>query len=310
VDKRYVAPALACLALAVPASASAHARSPTVALDYRLVLGTETRALPGISVSILDGDRTLRLRSGSRLVTVLGDLREPMLRIGPGGTWVDRSSATATAQRLAEAGRAWKRVHGGSSFAWHDHRLAPPPYGSGRPGPAATFSIPILVDGRPAVIRGTFVRYARPSLWPWLAVAASTVVAALLTARRRPAWRRWLAIGLGAAGGVAAIVALATFGAADSPSGGVAWGGIALAAVVGGAAAVALVRLDGEGRIQLAGLVGLAAAATSIGSLGVFRHGVVISVLPAPVARVLCLTALAGGLAAGATGLLTDERPS
>ena len=52
--------------------------------------------------------------------------------------------------------------------------------------------------------------------------------------------------------------------------------GIALALAV----AVALVRLDGERRVVLAGLVGAAAAVASLGSLGVFRHGVIVSVLP------------------------------
>ena len=47
--------------LAAPASASAHARTTTVALDYRLNLDRTTRSIPGVSVAIFDGDRALRV---------------------------------------------------------------------------------------------------------------------------------------------------------------------------------------------------------------------------------------------------------
>ena len=63
----------------------------------------------------------------ARTVVVLGDLREPMLRIDRTGAWANRASVTAAAEKLVQPGPGWKRV-GGSSFAWHDHRLAPPPY--------------------------------------------------------------------------------------------------------------------------------------------------------------------------------------
>ena len=90
-SKRLVAPFLAFVTLAVPAGASAHPKAATVALDYRLVLDAATRALPGVSVRILDGDRSLRIGVRRGRLVVLGDLGEPMLRIGATGTWVNEA---------------------------------------------------------------------------------------------------------------------------------------------------------------------------------------------------------------------------
>jgi hypothetical protein len=303
VRKRIVAPMLACLALAVPASASAHARTPTVALDYKLVLDERSRSLEGARVAILDGDRSLRIGVRTARVEVLGDLNEPMLRISHEGAWANRSSPTAVAARLVRNGRGWQQV-GGSTYTWHDHRLAPPPYRDGRAGVVASFHVPIRVDGQRTMIAGSFVRYRRPSAWPWILGAAVGVAAALTASRRLSHARAAITIGLGCTAGLAAIASLASFGAADSPSGRVGWVQLGLAAVVGAMAAVALRRLRGEGRVVLAALIGAAAAATVLGSLGVFRHAVVISSFSPMVARLLCALAFTAGVAGASTGLL------
>jgi hypothetical protein len=306
VRKRLVAPFLACVTLAAPASASAHAKSPTVALDYRLILDRATHGLPGVSVGILDGDRSLRVRVHGTQLVVLGDLGEEMLRIGPAGTWANRASVTAQAQRLVPAGSGWKRVGGGTAFAWHDHRLAPPPY-DGRTGPVARFAVPALLDGRRVTIGGAFVGYRRPSLWPWLAGAAVAGAAVAAVLRFRPRLRSPLALGLGAVAGLAALTALVAFGVADAPNGQVKWVQIALGCSLAVAVAVGLVRLEGERRALLAGLLGAAAAVASLGLLGVFRHGIVISLLPADASRAVCGLAVTAGLAAAATVFLTHE---
>ncbi|MGZ6144342.1 MAG: hypothetical protein ACXWLM_13455, partial [Myxococcales bacterium] len=69
------------------------------------MLDASTKALPGISVAILDGDRDLRLRVHGTTVVVRGDLGEPMLRIEPAGTWVNRASVTAAAEGLTTPGQ-------------------------------------------------------------------------------------------------------------------------------------------------------------------------------------------------------------
>ena len=307
--KQLFALFVACFTLAFPAGASAHAKSPTVALDYRLVLDDGARTLDGVRVGILDGDRSLRIASNGVPVVVLGDLQEAMLRIDRSGAWANRASATAVAQRLVTAGRGWQRV-GGSTFAWHDHRLASPPYDEARVGPVARFRVPVRVGNRATAIAGSFVRYRRPAAWPWLVAAAVGVVAAVALRRSVPTRGPSLAVGLAAVAGLSAVASLAAFGAADSPTGRVAWVELILAAVVGVAAAVALVRLQGERRVLLAALIGAAAAATSIDSFGVFRHAVVISAVPASLARLLCATAFIAGASAAAVGLQKDRAHS
>ena len=88
---RYAVLLAAVLALATPAGASAHGRGATVALDYRLVLDPATRALAGVSVSIFDGDRSVRVVVDRGLMIVQGDLGEPMLRISSAGAFCARS---------------------------------------------------------------------------------------------------------------------------------------------------------------------------------------------------------------------------
>jgi hypothetical protein len=292
-------------ALALPAQAVAHGRSATIALDYDLRLDPSTQALAGVHVRVLDGDRALEARvdPGVNLL-VRGALREPLLRIDAAGVWVNASSPTATGDGLISDRRSgWVRVSSGRSIAWHDHRLAPPPVTT--PGPAGRFAIPVAVDGRRAVIGGVFFRVARPALWPWLAGAAGLVVGIALAIRHRPL-RFPLTIGLGLAGGLAALVAVTTFAVRDAPTGGVGWlqigVGIAIAAVLAGL----LVRLRGKSRVHAAGVIGAVGAAVSLSLLSVFWHGVVVSALPSTAARAVCGLALVCGAAAATLSFLPD----
>ncbi len=93
-------------ALALPGGAAAHGRGATIALDYRLRLDPATRSLPGVHVRVLDGDRALEARvdHGVELL-VRGILREPLIRIGDDGVWVNAGSPTATADGLVPSGR-------------------------------------------------------------------------------------------------------------------------------------------------------------------------------------------------------------
>jgi hypothetical protein len=289
--------------LAVPASASAHARTTTVALDYRLDLDRTTRSIPGVSVAILDGDRSLRVSAEGVTVVLHGDLGEPMLRVGPYGAWVNRASVTAVAERLTKPSRGWSRLASTPSYTWHEHRLAPPPYGS-ETGAVARFTIPATVDGRAVAIGGTFVRYERPALWPWFVVGVVFAVAVAIAVRlhRRPT------IGLGTLAGLAALASLIAFSAADAPNGRVAWLQIGLGVGLGLVVCAVLILSREPRRSQLAGLLGAVAAALSLGSLGVFRHGVVISLLSATASRTLLAVALFAGAAAAVTSFLNGGR--
>jgi len=274
-----------------------------VALDYKLVLDRATKTLPGVTVAILDGDRDLRVRaSPGTVVVVHGDLGEPMLRIGPAGVWVNRASVTAQANRLTRAGAGWHELSSGSEYVWHEHRLAPPPYGPAR-GPVARFTIPVTVDGKRAAISGTFVRYAHPVLWPWLVLAAALV--ALVAAAVRARLPVTTAFGVVAA--IAALAAIVAFATADAPNGRISWFPLAAGFVLAGVLLAALVRAHGPRRSAIAGLLGGAAAAVSLGSLGVFRHGVVISSLPATASRALVEIAFVCGAAAAVTSLRREN---
>jgi hypothetical protein len=279
--------------LAAPSPASAHGRAPAVALDYRLRLAPAPR---GITVRILDGDRSLEARVGraTRLL-VRGYLREPMLRFDANGVFANAASPTAQADRLVKQGVGWVRIAPGRSFAWHEHRLAPA-------GARGAFSIPVFVDGRPAAISGSFVRVPRPAVWPWLAGAAAVAAGVLAGARRR-ALRPPLALALGPAAGLAATVA---FAVRDRPGGGVGWLTIGSALAVALALAVPLARFRGRRRAQAAGVAGAVGAAVTIASLPVFWHGVVVSALPADLVRAACALALVGGAAAAALSLAPE----
>jgi hypothetical protein len=292
------------LALLLPANAAAHGRGPVVALGDRLVVA---RPPQGISVLVLDGDRSLRVSvaSGHTLV-VRGYLGEPMIRFAGGTVEANRASPTAGADRIVSAGTGWARVADGRSFAWHDHRLAPPPGGTGTVG---HWSVPVTIDGRPAAIAGTFVHVPGPNVVPWLVGAIGATAAILTVAFRRPRTRSALVLVLGILAGVAALIAITAFAVRDAPTGGIQWFQLAGGAIVAGVAAAVLASTHGTRRTAAAGVIGALAAAAMLSSLSIFRHGVVISALPAGFARLVCAAAVVGGICAAGLSLLADPPP-
>jgi hypothetical protein len=296
---------VALAALALPATAAAHGRTATIALDYRLVLDPASLALPGVHVRILDGDRDLQVRvdPGTTLI-VKGSLGEEAVRIDASGVWANAGSPTATGDRLVSASRhGWVHLSSGRTVTWHDHRLGPPP--ASTLGPVGRFVIPVVVNGRPAAIAGTFIRVARPAVWPWPLAAAVLAGGIYLATRRRPL-RASLTVGLGVAAGVAALLEITTFAVSDAPTGGIAWLQLVASIAVGAVLAGLLVRLKGRARVHAAGVVGAIAAAVSLSSTPVFWHGVVISVLPGVVTRGLCGFALVAGVGAAVLSFLPD----
>jgi hypothetical protein len=296
---------VALAALMLPASAAAHGRTATIALDYRLALDRSTRDLPGVQVRILDGDRDLQVAvDPGTVLLVRGALGEGMLRIDRSGVWANAGSPTATGDKVVSAAaHGWVRLSGGLTVAWHDHRLSPPP--ATTVGPVGRFVVPVVVNGVPAAISGTFFRVARPPLWPW-ALAALVLVGAIVVAIRRRGLRAPLTIGLGVAAGIAALVEVTTFAVSDAPTGGVAWLQVITAFVVAAVLGAFLVRLRGRSRVHAAGVFGAVAAAVSLGSTPVFWHGVVISALPALGARAACWIAIVAGVAAACLSFLRD----
>jgi hypothetical protein len=283
-------------ALVAAAPAWAHGRQATLALDYRLTLASKPA---GIRVAILDGDRALRLRLASaRRAVVYGDLGEPMLRIDD-GVWVNLASPTAQANRLITTpGHGWRRLASGSSYAWHEHRLAPPPYVNGDYGPVAQWTVPVAVDGRRERIGGSFLRIRRPHWWLWLGGTAAAVAAAVVLVRRKPRSATAVAVAALGVAGVAAVVCQTAFVLRDSPTGRLSWIGIAIGVAVA-AACLAFVAIGrGVERAYAAAAVGAGVAALTLSWLGVFFHGAIVAALPGDAIRVGCALALGGGLVA------------
>jgi hypothetical protein len=291
---------LACLV--APGRAAAHSRAPTVALDYRLELSRAT--LRGVHAEVIDGDRSLRVRvDPPHRLLVLGLLGEPFLRFGPDGVWVNRASPSADSDRLARRGSGWLRLAAKSGLLWHDHRLSPP---TGlRPGASTAWSLPVVFDGRHTTLTGTFTRVARPLLWPWLAAGLVAIAALAALAHAVPRYRPELAAGVAGVAATGALAASTAFATGDAIARRAQWIEVGSAAVLAVLAAAALLLGDRSLRTWAAMVVGVVAAALGLGSLSVFVHGVVISSLPASVARFATAVAFLGGAAAVVLAILT-----
>jgi hypothetical protein len=166
-----VAAALAALALAAPAAASAH--NPPSYVSKLLGLEPGVR---GVTAAVVNRGNGIVLddRSGETVV-VLGYQKEPYLRFGPSGVYRNvRSPATYLNLNLyaggtipvsanADAKPLWRKVATGESFRWHDHRIhwaspIPPPVVRAHPGTrhhVFDWRVPALIDGRPFAITGT-----------------------------------------------------------------------------------------------------------------------------------------------------------
>jgi hypothetical protein len=265
--------------------------------------------LIGVEANVVDGDRALHLAvARDARVVVLGDLGEPMLRFAD-GVWVNQSSPTAQANRLVRRPKAgWKRIAGGRSFSWHEHRLAPPPFAAGRYGPVARWRIPLQVNGRRTAISGSFWRVRRPAFWPWALAAGGVVGLALVALILRPRLRSGTAVGAGIVAGLAGLTAQTAFSLRDAPSGHIGWALIGAAFLIAAIATWGLVVARARERSYVAGAIGLSVAVFCLSWLGVFFHGAVVSALSAPATRVVCAVAFTAGLVSLIGVLAMDAR--
>jgi hypothetical protein len=294
--------AAAAFGLALPGVASAHSRASTIALDVRL----RVESIPGVRATVIDGNRRLRLSvdPGVSLV-VRGLLGEPVLRFGGDGVWVNLASPTTAADRITSRhGSGWSRLTRGRSFAWHDHRLAPP---RGLPsGSTAPFALPVFLNGAPRTIGGLFTSVARPAWWPWLLGAVVALAAALVLARRAPASRSGLAWLAAVAAAVGALVSSIGFATAGSLGGASQWVQVGCSAVLVVLSALAALARHSV-RTWTASLIGAAAVVLSLRAVVVFWHGVVISSLSPTLTRLAVAAAVAGGLAAAGVSFAADD---
>jgi hypothetical protein len=277
------------VALALPPAANAHGQTGRVAVDDRAEV---LRKPPGVAVRIYASDLAVRLReAGARRVVVLGYVGEPFIRIGPAGAVVSRASPTAGGARAVVHGR---------SVVWHDARVRGLASGVAR----KRWTIPLIVDGRRTAVEGQLWRVEPPPAWPWIVLGVPfLVVAAWLLAVRPQHWVRVAAVAFGLAAAVGMVVTGAGFALNGSASEGkwVEAGNELVFALVG----VAFVlRGKPDTRAIAGGALGLLGLAIGLSDLAVFRHGVVLSALPADLVRTIVALVIAAGAVATCTGLV------
>ena len=199
----FLATVAACLAIA-PSGAPHGRHTPGVGY-VSTVAGTVPNVL-GVQARVLGGDDRLRLANVSgKTIVVDGYDGEPFLRLGPDGVFenerspatylsVDRDPTRAYVPRSADpkAPPSWRKVRGGTSFEWHDHRIhwtgaEPPPAVQRAPQEThmiRNWRVPARADGKRFAITG-FLGYVPPPSrsdgtrwWPFALGIGAVVVAA------------------------------------------------------------------------------------------------------------------------------------
>jgi hypothetical protein len=258
----------------------------------------------------VDGNRGLRLTvDPHETLVVRGDLGEPVIRFDFRGVWVNTHSVTASANKLVPpsptvSGVVWSLRTRGHTLRWHEHRLAPPV--SMRPGATGRWSVPILLNGSPRSLNGTFVRVAQPYWWLW--GAAALVLGSLIAAIawRVPRSRPRLVVVVAALAAVGALASASSFALADEISGSSEWIEVAAVGLLVALAIFAIVRRREAWRVWIGAAIGIVCMTFSLGAIGVFAHGYVISTLPATLARICVLLAVVGGAATAALAIRAE----
>lgn len=315
--------ATAVALLAGPGTALADPAGPT---DYDSeVVGLDPERA-SIDVEIVGGDSFVLLDVEPGVeVMVLGYRGEPYLWFdADGDVWENRRSP-ATYENTERYGIGslppeadhtappeWRRVAGGGSWAWHDHRahrMDPfPPVNARRGDQVLDTVVPLLVDGVEVDVRVTSTWMPAPSRVPPIAgaVAGLALVAAL---------RRRVTVALAVASTTALAVGLAQFTslpAATKPLW-LWWAAPAVALAASGAALAARLRRGAATPEPLWAQGATLVAAAQLLVWGVERrHGLVRAVLPtdAPfwLDRFVSAAVLATGAAAAVVVLVSIGR--
>lgn len=283
-----------------PASALAHLRSGTIAVDYRATVDAPTPR--AYAADIAQSDHTLRLTvAHGHVVVVLGYIGEPVVRLDPRGVWVNLASPTAVATGLVPktqaqggASPSWRLHAHGRSVAWRDARAQQLPAGVRE----SRWSVPLLVDGHPDTLRGHLARYPAPSLVGWAVLLGALLACggALAFLRRHHLARAVALCGAGL-GGLVCLVLAVSFALDIDASPGTwieAFNEIVFVAV----GVVLLIR--GHEALRAGAAIGLGLISLAVGLLdsAVFVHPVVLSLLPGALTRLLVVVAGAAGIVA------------
>lgn len=200
--------AMGCVVvLAPPASAHGPTGSGAPSSNYRVTV-TMVPELAGLSVELSDGGTEFVVTNRSAAdLAILDYSGSPYLRIDDTGVWENRNSQAVVlnsqmvppeVEPLADPTISpdWHRLSTGHTARWHDHRAhwmddepAAVRAAPDRTHVVQSWSIPVEVDGRVALISGTIEWVPPPLLGGWLVVvgAVALLVVVALVWRTRPA---------------------------------------------------------------------------------------------------------------------------
>ena len=298
-----------------PDAAAAHVSPGLISSSFEARVGGISPRAPGVRASVLDGDQRLRLTVGpGHGVVVLGIVGEPFLRFGPGGVFAWSHSPTAGNAKVIDASQAagsphWIRVSTGDAFAWHENRLRPVLHPT-HSGAVGTWRIPLVVDGRRSVLRGTEWYGAPPARLPWVVGALALVAAVGAAGALRPS-RRTDRIGSVAAVAAAIAWCAGWIGVLLYQRTTAIWLGVSAAYAVSVALLVAAALAEPDTRrprLLIAGAIGLLAATFSLPEIGVFERAFVFFALPAGLARACVMVGLGVGVGAAVFAALAVRR--
>ena len=298
---------IAFVALASPIAASGHIRTGVAAVDDRVVVfPLRAPARSAVAARVFAGNQALVLTaSPGHAVLVLGYTGEPFLRIDAAGVAVNAASPTAAAVGLlgptrSSVGRApdWRLRSGRRRAVWQDARLRSLPPGVSH----SEWQIPLVIDGRRVRLEGEIRRVGAPSPSPWLGLGVPFVARAALLLSRFRSLLRGAAVVLGVAAAAGTLATAAAFAlGANASTGHWIEGGYEVEFVLIGLAVVAFGQVDA--RPIAGGALGLLGLAVGLTKLPVFLHGIVLSAVPAAVARASVLLAISAGVAAATVGI-------
>jgi hypothetical protein len=307
--RRTLISAIAIMIVAPVAPAAADPAEPT---DYRSVVDAVEPAIAGVTIDVVGGDSFLRVRAEpGHEVVVIGYWDEPYARITADGTVEINESSPSVLQNERRYGVAteqpidttqpprWETIGTGGELMWHDHRshwMAPTKPTVGSDGLVQRWDLPLVVDGRAVVVRGSLYVHASPTpLW-WLLVVPA-LAGAVIAAAHRPL----LVAAIGATVTVIGVIDRISLPAAARP----AWVAVALS----GLAAVAGIASAVRRRTWWAAPV-LAGGAAALAIAGYMERAAIgKAFVPGPtpdwLARVLAVCALGTGMVVFATAVLT-----
>jgi hypothetical protein len=186
---------------------------------------------------------------------------------------------------------------------WHDRRLRGLPAGVDR----KRWTIPLVVDGRSAELTGELSRVERPPVWPWIVLGLPFVLATvLLLLRRRMSWVRAAAVAFGVTSAVGMMATGAGF-ALDSYGSGGKWVAAANELVFALVGIAFVLRGSREVKAIAGGALGFLGLGVGLSKIPVLLHGVVLSVLPGTIARLVVVLTISAGAVATVLGLLVFE---